>query len=259
VLGRRVLEIPVCPDRGMDLDQLESLLQRHNVSALVLNPAYSNPTGHCYSDEHKSQICHIVSRLDIPLIEDDVFAELGHGFNRPKTIFSFDHQGRVLLCSSFSKSLSQDLRVGWLVPGRYFLKARDYKYASTLGTSSLQQWALADFLQGKQYERHLQSVSINYGKKLCLFKEMIKELFPKETKMTQPKGGYLSWIKLPGSLDSLRLYDLALQQGISITPGRLFSVSPRFNNYIRLNFASLPPEKMHRALTELACLISQAS
>lgn len=257
IMNRQVLEIPLCPVRGMDFNYLESVLNSYPVAAMVINSSFSNPTGFTYSDEEKKILCDIFSRRDIPIIEDDVFAELSYSESRPRSIQSFDRQGNVLLCSSFSKTLSQDLRIGWLVPGRFFREAKAFKYVSTLGTPPIQQYALAEFLSTQNYERHLRVVRQEYRKRQNHFLQYIEDYFPPEVKVSRPEGGYLGWIRLDPSTDTRRLYHAALEKGIAITPGFLFSTTNRFNYYIRLNWGSIPLDQMKTALHLLSTLLKK--
>ena len=256
VLGRRVLEIRLCPEQGMDLNLLEDLMKRHPVKAMVINSSFSNPTGYCYSRQEKEHICCLFQRYEIPLIEDDIFAELSFSESRPPSIHSFDDQGIVLLCSSFSKTLSQDLRIGWLEAGRFFKKARAIKYVSSLGTPALYQYALADFLSTQKYERHLRHVRREYRNRQQWFLQYIKQVFPEDTQVSQPRGGYLAWMKLDRSADSMEIYRKALAVGVGITPGAIFSPSGRFNHYLRLNWGNMERGMMEESLRLLGRIVS---
>ena len=75
-------------------------------------------------DARKKAVMNLAQRFDIAIIEDDVYGELAYEYPRPMTIKSLDVDGRVLLCSSFSKTLAPGLRVGWIVPGRYLDRTR---------------------------------------------------------------------------------------------------------------------------------------
>jgi len=258
LLKRKVLGIHLCPVNGLDMVSLKDLLENYPVKAMVINPSFQNPTGYCYSDGEKEYICRLFQDYDIPLIEDDIFADLSFDGCRPRSIHSFDKKGNVLLCSSFSKTLSQDLRIGWLEPGKYLDKVRHWKYVSSLGTPLLQQYALARFLKTRQYERHLRWVSREYSRKQQLFLYHLKKYFPRDIKVSRPRGGYLAWMKLNPSIDSLALYGKALKKGIGITPGTLFS-SRGFNHYIRLNWGALKPEDFEASLSTLGMLIKEFS
>ena len=62
----------------------------------------------------------------------------------------------------------------------------------------------------------------------------IARYFPAQTRVSQPAGGYFLWLELPEQTDSLKLFQMALAQGISIAPGPIFSATQRFRNCIRL-------------------------
>lgn len=97
----------------------------------------------------------LAQRYDVAIIEDDVYGDLAYTYPRPRTIKSYDDDGRVLLCGSFSKVLAPGLRIGWMVPGRYADRVLHMKYIST-GASALQpQLAIAEFIGNGHYEPHL--------------------------------------------------------------------------------------------------------
>lgn len=256
VLGLKVVEVPVESDSGIDLSRLEELLAQWPIKGILLNPIYSNPTGYCLTDQKKQALVDLLKLHDLPLIEDDIYADLGWHESRPRSIHSFDTEGRVILCSSVSKTLSQDLRVGWMVPGRYFDQAKILKFVSTLCSPSLQQYGLADFLSTQRLERHIRWVTGEYYRRQRLFLNLIKRWFPEETQATQPQGGYICWIELPKEVDSTQLYQEALAIGIGITPGDLYSPTKQFKNFIRLNYGIAEDDEIEFAIKELARLIN---
>ena len=209
------------------------------------------------SGKEKRKILGLISAYDIPLIEDDVFALLGFTGSRPRTIHSYDREGRVLLCGSISKILSPDLRIGWLIAGRYTQKARHLKYISTLCSPCHPQFALARFLSTRKLDRHLRAIAPHYMKKQQALINAINRHLPESTEVSRPMGGFLSWVKLPEDIDGLRLYRDAVLAGITITPGEITSPTGRYKNYIRLNYAVVPADEMDSAMRILAKLIDR--
>lgn len=254
-LGVKALEIPVSPETGPDMAALSSMLKAWPVRGMLINPAFSNPTGYLCPEEKKRQLLELLSVRDIPLIEDDVFAWLGYGETRPRSIHSHDRDGRVMLCGSISKILSSSLRIGWLVAGRYARKARDLKFISTLCNPIHAQFALAGFLATRQLDRHLRTVTRGYMKKQQTMINAVRRWLPEETRVTRPEGGFLAWVKLPEEIDGLKLHRQALTQGITITPGEICSPTGRYKNYIRLNYAVASEDEMHTAIKIIADLI----
>src|SRR5256885_16253245 len=86
---------------------------------------------------------------NIPLIEDDIYGELAFAPERPKVAKAFDRGGQGMLCSSFCKTLAPGYRVGWIVPGRLRDRVQHLKYVTSVGTATLPQLAISDFLANR--------------------------------------------------------------------------------------------------------------
>jgi DNA-binding transcriptional MocR family regulator len=254
----RVLEIPTHHETGISLEALRFALENHPVRALVLVPNFSNPLGSLMPDENKRRLAELLEEFDLPLIEDDIYGELHFDEARPRAVRSYDSQGRVLLCSSYSKDISPGYRIGWLAPGRYYEQVRRLKLALNLGTAVLPQMAVAAFLSGGGYEHHLRRLRREYAQRMSLMGQAILEHFPAGTRVSSPRGGYVLWVQLPNNLDSLKLYGPALEAGISIAPGYMFSVTPKYRSYIRLNAAFWSYPAL-RALERLAGIVRGVS
>lgn len=253
-LGMRALEIPTHPREGISLDALKLALEQWKVSAVMLVPSYSNPMGSCMPEENRRKLLRLLNQHDIPLIEDDVYGELGFGTGRLNAVKAYDRKDNVLYCSSFSKTLAPGLRVGWVVPGRYFEQVAHRKYVSSLATSTLPQLAIAEYLAAGGYDRHLRKVRSIYAHQAQRMVEAIARNFPAGTRVTRPSGGFVLWIELPETIDSLELHRLALEKGISIAPGLLFSASGKYRNFIRVTCALPWDERLERALVTLGGL-----
>jgi DNA-binding transcriptional MocR family regulator len=83
----------------------------------------------------------------------------------------------------------------------------------------------------------------------------IARYFPAQTRVSQPAGGYFLWLELPPQMDSLKLFQMALAQGISIAPGPIFSPTQRFRNCIRLNYGSPWDETAEKAMETLGRIV----
>ena len=83
----------------------------HAVRACLVIGCYNNPLGSCAPEAAKRELLALLARHDVPLIEDDIYGELFHGDQRPPPYKAFDRDDRVLLCGSFSKSITPGIRV----------------------------------------------------------------------------------------------------------------------------------------------------
>lgn len=253
-MGLRTLEIPSTPRHGISLEALSYALESTRVSACLVITNFSNPIGSVIPEERKAKLVKLLDSYGIPLIEDDINADLSHSDDRPVPAKSFDRSGNVILCSSFSKTLAPGYRVGWMVPGRHQSRVERLKMLLNAATATPPQMGIAEFLANGGYDRHLRSVRRIYAKHIALLGEAIGRYFPEGTRVTRPKGGFTLWVEMPEEVSALNLYEEALKLGITIVPGPVFSASGKFTNCVRLNaaFWSEKTEKAVEALGEVA-------
>lgn len=256
-LKLKALEIPTHPREGIDLSALSAAIKRQKIHACLFMPTFHNPLGSCMPEENKKEMVSMLAAKEIPLVEDDIYGDLHFGTSRPKTAKSFDKQGLVLLCSSFSKVLSPGLRVGFTVPGRFKKQVERLKLNNTMGTGTIPQLVLAEFLKSGGYDRHLRRIRRAYSSQVQLMTQAIGKYFPEGTKVTRPAGGLVLWVELPKAVNSEDLHRRALEKNISIAPGTVFSVKGTYKNFIRLNCGQVWSDRLDRALLTLGQLATK--
>jgi DNA-binding transcriptional MocR family regulator len=234
-LGLRALEIPCHPETGMDVDALAQRLDRHRVAAVLAVPSFSNPLGSSMPDQAKERLVRLLAARRIPLIEDDVYGELAFAPARPRPAKAFDTDGTVMFCSSFSKTLAPGYRVGFSAPGRWREQVEVLKFATNVATATLPQRAIARFLAGGGYDRHLRTLRDRLASIEARTAAVVGESFPEGTRVSHPKGGCFLWVELPAAVDAMTLHARALDAGVAITPGPLFSPSGGHKSCIRLS------------------------
>ncbi|WP_409311461.1 PLP-dependent aminotransferase family protein [Pectobacterium sp. B1J-3] len=236
-LGVKVIEIPTDSVTGISLEALGLALEQWPVKALLLVPNCNNPLGFFMPDTRKKALMTLAQQFDLAIVEDDAYGELAYDYPRPRTVKSFDDDGRVLLCSSFSKTLAPGLRVGWIAPGRYLERVLYMKYISTGYTVPHTQLAVAEFIAQGHYQPHLRRMRAQYKANLQVFTCHVREYFPCGICVSRPQGGFLMWIELPEHFDSLRLNREVKKAGMQIAAGSLFSAAGKYRNCMRLNYA----------------------
>ncbi|WP_296185560.1 GntR family transcriptional regulator MpaR [Pseudomonas sp. UBA1879] len=254
-LKLKAVEIPVHPQTGIDLNVLEQTLQRYPIKACWSMTSFQNPTGATVPEARKRELVDLLRKHDVPLIEDDVYAELYYGQHAPKPAKAFDTEGLVLHCGSFAKSLAPGYRVGWVAAGRYAQKVERLKIMTSLCASMPAQAAIADYLQHGGYDRHLRKLRNSLEDQLRAMLSAVARYFPAQVRVSQPSGGYFLWVEMPEQIDSLKVFQVASAQGISIAPGPIFSPTRRFKNCIRLNYGSPWSEASERAMETLGKIV----
>ena len=254
-LKLKAVEIPVHPRDGIDLGALAQTLERYPIKACWTMTSFQNPMGATLPEAKKQALVELLRSHQVPLIEDDVYAELYYGQQAPKPAKAFDTEGLVMHCGSFAKSLAPGYRVGWVAAGRFAQKVERLKLMTSLCPSMPAQAAIADYLQHGGYDRHLRKLRYALEEQQSAMLAAIARYFPAQTRVSQPAGGYFLWLELPEQTDSLKLFQMALAQGISIAPGPIFSATQRFRNCIRLNYGSPWTEASEKAMETLGRIV----
>ena len=255
-LGLLALEIPTDPVSGIDLAILEKALRHNRVAACLLNPTFQNPVGFDMPAERKEQLVQMLGKREIPVIEDDIFGELYFGATRPLSLKYFDTAGLVLCCSSFSKTLAPDFRVGWVLPGRFKDRVDRLKTNAYTVLSKLPQLILADFLQNGHYDRHLRKIRTAFKNQVSCTIQAIGRSFPEGTKLSAPSGGYILWVELDGRIDGMELFKLAWGKRICVVPGAITTNSGGSKNCIRISCGHPFTERSEEMIQALGRIIA---
>ncbi len=234
-LGIKIIEIPSTPEKGMSIEALRFAFERFDIKAVFSITTFNNPLGSTLSDADKQALVELINEKESFLIEDDIYADLHSGRHRPRSCKSWDTEGRVLLCSSFSKTVEPGVRLGWVLGGRMLNRIIRLKTLLNIGTSTPTQKAFARFLKEGGYDRHLRKIRGIISDYREQMRNVVLETFPEGTSVSNPDGGLVIWVTLPSHMDSMELYYSALDKGIIIAPGSLFTCSDKYGSAFRLN------------------------
>ncbi len=258
VVGLRVVEIPTHPSEGLSLEGLEMALEQWPIRACVVVTNHSNPMGARMPDERKEQLVSMLAAASVPLIEDDIYGELYHAGERPRPAKAFDRTDNVIYCSSFSKTISPGLRIGWMIPGRHMASARQQKYFMNLATASIPQLAVAHFLEQGSYDRYLRSARQNYRDCSERMRTAVARAFPEGTAVSRPQGGFVLWTQLPEGCSGTRIFHRARAEGINVAPGLMFSTTSKYDNCLRLTSAHPWSGRIEQAIARLGALAHES-
>ncbi|MBV5341135.1 MAG: PLP-dependent aminotransferase family protein [Deltaproteobacteria bacterium] len=252
-LGLKALEIPSTPRDGISIEALRYAIEQNKISACLIIANFGNPLGSLMPDERKRELVELLASHEIPLIEDDIYGDLTFGNERPTAAKSFDNSDLVIYCSSFSKTIAPGYRVGWAIAGRFQGEMERLKMIMNIATASPTQLALAEFLANGGYDHHLRSIRRTHARNVSQMADAVARYFPAGTCITHPSGGFILWVEMPAGTDAILLYHRALEQGISIVPGPLFSLSNKYGNHIRLSAAQWD-ERIEQGIKTLGAL-----
>lgn len=252
--GLKVVEIPVCCDDGPDLECALKALATQPIRAAVLIPSFSNPSGALMPDAARKVLAQACAQRGVPVIEDDVYGDLAFDGRRPTPLKAHDDGQGVILCGSASKILGPGLRLGWAVSSRWREELIRAKSFTSCSAPTLSQYVTAELLGGTGIERSLRRLRSALATNVENFHAAIAACWPAGTCVSRPRGGLVLWVKLPNGGDGQRLFERALEAGIGIVPGTLFSASGSHRDCIRLSCATPWDKRIEGALQTLGKL-----
>jgi DNA-binding transcriptional MocR family regulator len=250
-LGLHVVEIPTHPSKGIDLDALSRAIAKYSIRACWFMTTLHHPTGAIVPLDKKRDLVRLLARHGIPLIEDDAYAELQFASTPLPPAKSFDKKGLVMHCGSFSKCLAPGYRLGWVAAGRFNQELARRKIESSLATSLPIQQCIAAMLKDGRYDSHLAALRRSLANQQAAVLNSVRRHFPAGYRVAVPEGGYFLWIECAASVNSIEVHRHALDFGISIAPGPMFSARRQFGNFMRLNCGHPWTPAMDRAIQRL--------
>lgn len=258
----RLLKLGVTPvgiplDReGLRIDALSNALA--DLKAQGIRPKYiytiptvQNPTATILPLERRTALLKLAAEYGVPVFEDDCYADLSWSGERPPALYAMSDQGNVIHIGSFSKTIAPALRVGYIV-APWALLSRMLGLKTDAGSGALEQMVLAEYCTA-HFTKHLPVLRKSLRAKLVTLMESLREHFGAAAEFDDPQGGIFLWVKLPDSVDALKLYPLAQAAGVAINPGPEWSVNKaQAKSRLRLCFASLSHEEINQGVAALA-------
>ena len=253
-LGVNMIGIPLEKD-GMNIKILEQTLEslkkkKIRPRFIYTIPTIQNPTGTIMSVNKRKALIELSKKFETPIFEDDCYADLIFDKQRPPAIKSYDNDGYVIYCGSFSKSIAPALRVGYLTAD-WSILSRILPHKTDAGSGSLEQMALAEFCK-INFDPHIKTLRNELKKKSDAICNALDKYFGSTADYNKPDGGIFVWVDLPSNVDTSRLYELALKDGVAINPGNEWSINSSGKHKIRLCFGNPSIEEIDEGIKLLA-------
>ncbi len=227
-------------------DGLARALARRSAAAALLQPIINNPTGGVLAEEHLAALARTFDRHRLPVVENNVLADLRFDGHPPRGIAERCASAPVYTIGSLAKTIWGGLRIGWIrAPEAPAAELRRRIHRIDLGISAPSQLIAAQVLH--TIDDILPRRRADLARNAAHAREQLAALLP--TWHSQPPQGGLSlWVKLPVR-DTDPFVEHASHHGVDVLPGRLADANRRPSSHIRLSFDRPKPmlrEGIHR-------------
>lgn len=240
---------------GMRMDHLAEVLgelagEGRLPKMIYTIPTVQNPTGTVMSEERRHELLRLSALYDLPVFEDDCYANLLWDGQRPPAIRALDQDGRVAYCGSFSKTIAPALRVGYLVADWPIL-SQVMALKTDAGSGAMEQMLLAEY--ATKFGDHVDELTSVLKDKCEMLVGALAEQFGAQVECIMPKGGIFVWVTFPDEVDTDRLATVALAEGVEINAGSQWSADPETGRRrARLCFGSATKQEITEGVARLA-------
>ena len=249
-------------DGGIVVSHLRSTLQEladQEITPRYLYtvPTVQNPTGSVMPLERRHEILDVVREFGVPIFEDECYADLTWGCERPPSFRALDGGadngggGQVIYCGSFSKSIAPALRVGYIIGDAPVIR-QIQALKTDAGTGALEQLTLAEYAPA-HFEAHVDQLIAALRAKSDAMVAAVKASFGGEVEVTTPMGGIYVWLTFPEGVDTDEFAPAAAEEGIQFNPGSGWSADPEWGKRrMRLCFGAPDTTTINEGVAALA-------
>jgi 2-aminoadipate transaminase len=249
-LGAAFVPVPLEAD-GLSVDALEETLDHKSPRLAHVIPNFHNPAGCTLSLEKRGRLLELAADNGFAIFEDDPYALVHFGEEPPERMFALDDGHRVIYASSFSKTVSPGVRVGYLLGPPDVIAALSKRaneiYISPNMLAESVVWELA---RSGGLAKNIDFVSEALRGRRDALAQALEAQLP-EAEFVLPQGGYFLWIDFPQDVDTVRLLAEAKDEGVSFVAGPDFMLEGGGSS-LRLSFASVPADAIPEGVARIS-------
>ena len=256
--GLTLVGVPL-DEHGMRMDALaETLARQEQVGKrpafIYTTASYQNPTGATLPRERRERLIELARQYALPIVEDDTYGDISFEPQTERAVYALAEPGEVLYLGSFSKILGPGIRLGFFAAPQS-IASRLMPWKIDGGTSALSQMIAAEyFTTENNLWEHVEEGRQSVKDKRNILLDALEGQFGNVAGMhwSRPTGGLFVWIKLPESVDRLRLQELAAARNIVYATGQAFHAQNEDVAYLRLAFGWIDRDDIVEGVRQLA-------
>jgi DNA-binding transcriptional MocR family regulator len=254
-LGAELVPIPLEAD-GLDVGALEAALADGPIEFVHVIPNAHNPAGCTLSTEKRKRLVELAAEYDFWIFEDDPYRELPFEGEPLETMLSIDTAGRVVHASSFSKTVSPGVRVGYLVgPTEEIEKLSKKANETYISPNMLAESIVLELCRSGALDENISFVKGELKARCDALVEALREKIP-EAEFVVPQGGYFLWLDLAAGTDTKALLAESKGEGVSFVAGPDFMMAGGENS-LRLSFAPVPADQAAEGVARIATALAK--
>jgi len=239
---------------GIDVDGVERALAEGPVKLAHIIPNFHNPAGCTLSHKKRLRLVELAVEHGFTIFEDDPYRELPFGEEPPPTMLSLDPADRVIHASSFSKTVSPGVRVGYLAgPRAVIADIAEMANENYISPNMLSGSLVLELCESGALDANIAEVKVHLKERRDALISALGAHLP-SARFVVPNGGYFLWADLGDGHDTVELAKRAKEAGAPFIPGTDFMLEGGETS-LRFSFASVPPEFIDEGLARIASVL----
>jgi 2-aminoadipate transaminase len=241
-------------EAGLEVDELERLLVAGLRPKLLYTiPDHQNPAGVSLAADRREPLVELARRYGFLIVEDVAYRDLGYEREATQSLWSLAPDV-VVQAGTTSKTLFPGVRLGWAAaPPEVAAKLVAAKQTTDQCAGALGQRLLEEYIRRGWMDEQLVESRALYARKAERLLAAFERALPAEVRWTTPRGGFFSWLTIPG--DAAELARRAVDRGVGIVPGTLFFADGRGDGNVRISFSLVDERQIDDGVQHLAALL----
>jgi DNA-binding transcriptional MocR family regulator len=238
-------------DDGVDIGAVEAACAAGAPKLAHVIPNFHNPAGCTLAAEKRRRLVELAAEHGFVLFEDDPYRLISFGEAAGETMLEMDGAGRVIHASSFSKTVSPGVRVGYLVgPPDEIATLAKRGSENYISPNMLAESVVWELCRSGALEKNIEIVNRALAERRDALVEALRKKIP-EAEFVVPEGGYFLWLDLADDVDTPSLLSAAKEDGVTFVAGPDFMLEGGASS-LRLSFAPVPAERIPEGIDRLA-------
>jgi 2-aminoadipate transaminase len=245
-------------EAGLRVDMLEAALAEGGPKLLYTIPDHQNPAGVSLAEDRRGALVELARRYGFLIVEDVAYRELGFDGRRLPSLWSLGPDV-VLQSGTFSKTFFPGVRLGWAAgPAEVVAQLTMAKQLTDQCASPLAQRLLEEYGRRGYLDRQIARAREPYGRRCALLMAAFERYLPEGISWTRPRGGFFSWVTLPGGSDSIEITRRAMDAGVAVVPGMPFYPDGRGTENVRVAFSKVADGDIEEGVRRFSATLEPA-
>jgi 2-aminoadipate transaminase len=248
--------VPVSVDEnGLDVAALEQRLAGGLRPKLLYTiPDHQNPAGISLAADRRPTLVELARFYGFLVVEDVAYRELSFDGDSLASLWSLGTD-IVVQVGTTSKTLFPGVRLGWAAgPAGVVDRLVEAKQVTDQCAGALGQRLFEEADRRGWIDEQVARSRALYRRKCERMLAALQRAMPDSARWTTPRGGFFSWLTLPG-VDAVELAERAAERGVAVVPGMLFFPDRRGAETVRLSFSLVDEERIDDGIERLGSLL----